>query len=165
MQRPKPVRTGRTYLSWALFALSAALFVAVAVMWYQDRDKPEQAPVPTTAPGSNQAIHVKQALEAEGLSVEFAPGGGRSEELTVVGQLLKIDGADVYAFIYPEGVAQREDDTSDLDLSSIVVLNTRGTPVSAESPRVYMGSNVLAVMYGGDDDTAEKVQRAIEGLP
>jgi hypothetical protein len=27
-----------------------------------------------------------------------------------------------------------------------------------------MGSNVVAIVYGADDDTAVKVQRAIEGL-
>lgn len=164
MQRARPVRTGRTYLSWALFALSAALFIAVGVMWYQDRNEPGQAPVPTVAPGHNEAIHVKQALEAQGLGVEFAPGGGRSDQLSVAGQLLNVGDAQVYAFIYPEGTTQREDDTALLDPTDIEVLNTRGTPVSTEAPRIYQGSNVVGVVYGADDQTAEKVRRAIEGL-
>ena len=164
MQRARPVRTGRTYLSWALFALSATLFIAVGVMWYQDRDESGQPAVPTTVPGRNEAIHVKQALEAEGLEVAFAPGGGRSDQLSVAGQLLTIGDAQVYAYIYPEGTEQRMDDTELLDPAEIQVLNTRGTPVSTEAPRIFQGSNVVAVVYGADDDTAAKVQRAIEGL-
>lgn len=165
MQRARPVRTGRTYLSWALFALSAALFIAVGVMWYQDRDKPDQAPVPEALPGRNEAIHVMQALEAEDLQVEFAPGGGRSDQLSVAGQLLTAGDVQIYAYIYPEGTEQRELDTELLDPAEIEVLNTRGTPVSADTPRVSMGSNVVTVVYGADDETAAKIQRAIEGLP
>jgi len=164
MQRARPVRTGRTYLSWALFALSAALFIAVGVMWYQDRDEPSQAPVPTVVAGHNEAIHVKQALEAQDLQVEFAPGGGRSDQISVAGQLLIVGDAQIYIYIYPEGVAQREIDTELLDPAEIEVVNTRGTPVSSETPRAFMGSNVVAIVYGADDDTAAKVQRAIEGL-
>lgn len=153
------------YLSYALFALSAALFIAVGVMWYRDDDKDNQAPPPPSTPGANQAINVKDALEAEGLTVSFAPGGGRSNELSIAGQLLEVDGAQLYVFIYPQGVAQREADTSEIDPADMVIVNTRGTPVASEPPRVFIGSNVVTVMYGGDDDLAGKVQRAIEGLP
>ena len=165
MNRSKPVRPRRMYLSYLLFALSAALFIAVGVMWFRDDGNDEQTPPPPSTPGANQAINVKDALEAEGLSVSFAPGGGRSNELSVAGQLLEVDGAQIYAFIYPQGVDQREADTGEIDPAAMVVVNTRGTPVASEPPRVFIGSNVVAVMYGGDDDLAEKVQRAIEGLP
>jgi hypothetical protein len=153
------------YLSYALFALSAALFIAVAVMWFRDDNNENQPPPPPSTPGANQAIHVKEALEAEGLSVSFAPSGGRSNELSVAGQLLEVDGAHLYAFIYPQGIAQREEDTSGIDPADMVIVNTRGTPVASEPPRVFIGSNVVTVMYGGDDELAGKVQRAIEGLP
>jgi hypothetical protein len=165
MQRPKPVRTGRTYLSWALFALSAALFIAVGVMWYQDRnDDPQSAPIPST-PGHNEAINVKEALEAQDLTVSFQPGGGRANALSVAGQLFEVDGAQLYVFIYPEGVAQREEDTEMIDPAEVVVANTRGTPVAGGPPKVYAGSNIIGVLYGGDNAVAAKVQRAIEGLP
>lgn len=164
MSSAKPARTGRIYLSWVLFALSAALFIAVGVMWYQDRDGGEQvAPIPIT-PGRNEAINVKQALEAQDLKVAFAPGGGRSNELSVAGQLFDVDGAQLYVFIYPQGVAQREADTDGIDPADMVVVNTRGTPVAGGPPRVFIGSNVVAVLYGGSDEIAGKVQRAIEGL-
>jgi hypothetical protein len=165
MDRPKPVRTGRIYLSYALFALSAALFIAVAVMWYRDDENGDQSPPPPTTPGANQAINVKSALEAEDLKVTFAPGGGRSNELSVAGQLFDVDGAQLYVFIYPQGVSQREADMSNVDSAAMTIVNTRGTPVATETPRVYTGSNVIAVLYGGDDDLAGNVQRAIEGLP
>jgi hypothetical protein len=148
-----------------LFALSAALFVAVGVMWYQQRDdEPQTAPIPSV-PGRNEAINVKQALEQEDLEVAFAPGGGRSDLLLVAGQLFKVDGADLYVFIYPEGVVQREEDAPELDPAELVIVNTRGTPVPGGPPRVFAGSNVIVALYGGSDELAEKVERAIERLP
>lgn len=165
MIRPKRTRSGRAYLSYALFALSAALFIAVAVTWYRDENADQQAPPPPSTPGVNQAINVKDALEAQDLEVTFAPGGGRSSELSVAGQLFNVSGAQLYVFIYPQGVAQREEETGAIDPAEMVVVNTRGTPVATGAPRVYIGSNVVAVLYGGDDDLAGKVQRAIEGLP
>jgi hypothetical protein len=165
MNHAKPVRTGRTYLSWALFALSAALFIAVALLWYQGRgDDNQPAPVPKT-PGQNEAINVKQALEAQGLKVTFAQGGGRSNELSVAGQLFDVDGGQLYVFIYPQGPDQREGDTTEIDPADMTIVNTRGTPVAGGPPKVSIGSNVVAVLYGGSDETATKVQRAIEGLP
>ena len=166
MQQPRPARTTRTYVSWALFALSVALFVLVAVLWYRDRDSGSKEPVPPTSiPGQNEAIHVKQALEAQGLKVAFAPGGGRSETLSVAGQLFDVDGEQLYVFIYPEGTAQREDETTGVELSGITVVNTRGTPVPGGPPAVFAGSNVVGVLYGSSEEIAGKVQKAIEGLP
>lgn len=166
MARPNAGARGRAYLSWALLGLSAALFVAVAVLWYRDREsEPELPPPPTSIPGQNQAIHVKSALEAQGLSSTFAPGGGRSPELSVAGQLLDVEGAKLFAFIYPEGPDQLADDTAELDLTEVTVVTTRGTPAAPGTPRVFAGSNVIAVLYGGSEEMAEKVRTAIEGLP
>jgi hypothetical protein len=164
MSEAKQPRSWRIYLSWALFALSAALFVAVALTWYRDRDDgPQTAPIPVT-PGHNEAINVKRALEDEDLTVEFGRGGGRAEELTPVGQLFTVDGAELYVFLYP-GVSEREEETSGLALDALEVLNTRGTPTAGGPPRVYVASNVVALLYGASDEVAGKVQSAIEGLP
>jgi hypothetical protein len=166
MSRPRPGNARRAYASWALLGLSVVLFAIVAVLWYRDREsKPTVAPPPASTPGFNQAIHVKEALEAQGLKVAFAPGGGRSEDLSVAGQLFDVNGQSLYVFIYPEGPQQLQDDTVDLDLSAVSVVNTQGTPVAAGDPQVFSGSNVIAVLYGSSSDIANKVKAAIEGLP
>lgn len=166
MSRAHQRNMGRAYASWALLGLSAVLFAVVAVLWYRDNhDKPKVAPPPTSAPGMNTAIQVKVALEKQGLKVAFSPGGGRSEELSVAGQLLDVNGEPLYIFIYPEGPEQLRDDTVDLDLSQITIVNTRGTPIAAGTPRVFSGSNVIGVLYGSSSEVAGKVQAAIEGLP
>lgn len=166
MARPNAGAKRRAYLSWALLGLSAALFIAVAVLWYRDRgSEPKVPPPPTSVPGQNQAIHVKTALEAQGLKAAFAPGGGRSPELSVAGQLLDVGGEQLYVFIYPEGPDQLAADTAELDLTEVTVVNTRGTPVAAGAPQVVAGSNVIAVLYGSSSEVAAKVRAAIEGLP
>jgi len=166
MSKPKPPRTARTYLSWVLFAISTALFVAVAVIWYRGEDEDIGVnPPPSSTPGRNEAIHVKQALEAKGLKVAFAPGGGRSDELTVAGQLFEVDGTNLFVFIYPQGPEQREDDSAEVELSEMTIVNTRGTPEPGAPPAVFVGSNVIGVLYGESDEISSKVQTAIEGLP
>jgi hypothetical protein len=52
-----------------------------------------------------------------------------------------------------------------LDPAALDLASSAGTPVSQESVRVFAGSNVVAALYGADDDTAERVESAIEGLP
>ena len=58
-----------------------------------------------------------------------------------------------------------EDFASDLDLTDMTVTNTRGTPTSGGPPEVFLGSNVVAVLYGASEEVSTKVQTAIEGLP
>lgn len=165
MKRMSPGGSRRNLLSLALFALSAVLFAAVAIVLYQGRgDNAGSMAPPASTPGHNEAIHVKQALEANGLKVVFAPGGGRSNELSVAGQLFEVDGAQLYVFIYPGGVTQRADDSSDVELTAMTVVNTRGTPVAGGPPRVFTGSNVVGVLYGATDEIAGKVRKSIEGL-
>jgi hypothetical protein len=164
-----PRRTGRVLLSWALFAASIALFAAVAYVYWEDRNDEEQIPTPPSNPGRNEMINVKQALEAQDLEVEFLrTGGARSDDLTPAGQGLTVDDATLYVFIYPEGPVAREEETEELqeqNPASLTLLDNRRTPIPGGPPRVFMGSNVVAALVGGDDELAGKVQAAIEGLP
>lgn len=166
MPSEKPRRPVRTYISWALFAVSAALFVIVALLWYQDRENQNALPTPPSRPGRNEAINVLNALREQDLKADFdRTGGGRAQVLSVAGQAIKIGDAELYVFIYPQGVESRELDIEDLDFAEISVVDTAGTPVADGTPNVFTGSNVVAVLYGGSSDTATKVKQAIEGLP
>jgi len=161
-----PRRTRRSYLSWLLFAAAIALFAVVGYLYWQDRGEDEQLPPPPSNPGRNEMINVKQALEAQALTVEFLrTGGARSPDLTPAGQGLTIGDATVFVFIYPGGVAAREEEAAELDLATVTLEDVRGTPIPGGAPKVYAGSNVVAALVGGDDDLAARVQTAIEGLP
>lgn len=161
-------RTGRSrsLLSWILFAVSAALFITVGVLYYRDSNKDEQIPTPPSVPGRNEAINIKQALEAQGLTVSFPTNGGgaRAEAFSQPGQLLMVDGKPLYYFLYPS-VDARENDTTGLEASSLLLINIAGTPIAQGVPHLVSGSNVAAVLMGGDDALNQKVDAAIQGLP
>ncbi len=159
----KPVRKGRLYISYLLFALSAALFVVVAWMYYQDRNSPDAPPVPTAIAGANEAKDVFGALNDAGLTAEYARSADRAVGLTEVAQALVIDGASAYLFVYPD-VGQRQRDTDRLDVAAISVVNTRGTPVAGPPPYIFQASNVILILYTDDAALAGKVQGVIEGL-
>lgn len=165
MNQPKRTRTNRTYMSYALFALSALLFILAGYGYLSNDDDSSRTPPPPSNPGKNEAVNVFKALEDQGVEVEYGRNNGRSNEFSVTGQLFLVDGQQLYVFIYSQGVAQREAETDLVDPAAISILNTRGTPVAEGTPKVFIGSNVIAVLYGGDDELAGKVQRAIEGLP
>ena len=155
---------GRSYLSWALFAISALLFVVVAYLYFKPGgEDAKPIPTPPAVVGKNEMINVKQALERQGLQVAFAAGGARSDSLSEAGQLLQVDGAPLYVFVYP-GVTDRANDTAGIDLAALMLLDIRGTPVAAGPLDVSMGSNVVAILAGGDAALAAKVHRAVEGL-
>jgi hypothetical protein len=151
-------------VSWILFAIAAALFVVVAVLYVRDRRDAKPIPTPPQVAGRNEMINVKQALEAQGLSVKFAPGGARSDALSEAGQVLDINGATAYVFVYTS-VGAREADTNSLDLSAQPLLDVRGTPIVGGPPKTFTGSNILLLLFGGDDSIAAKVDAAIKGLP
>lgn len=161
--RSKSVRKGRLYLSYLLFALSAALFVVVAWMYYQDRTTPDAPPVPTAIAGANEAKDVFAALNGAGLKAEYGRTADRAVGLTEVAQAMVIDGAPGYLFVYPD-VGQRQRDTDRLDVAAISVVNTRGTPVAGPPPYIFHASNVILLLYTDDPALAEKVQAVIEGL-
>jgi hypothetical protein len=159
----KPARKGRLYLSYLLFALSAALFAVVAWLYIEDRNTPDAPPVPTAIAGANEAKDVFGALNDAGLKAEYGRTADRAIGLTEVAQAIVIDGATAYIFVYPD-VAQRERDTARVDASQLSVVNTRGTPVNGEPPYMFAGSNVILILYTDDATLAGKVQAVIEGL-
>jgi hypothetical protein len=154
------------WVSLALFGLAAALFVVVAVVYVRDRGKKDEVPpTPASVPGHAQTINVVNALKAQGIKADFSRGGGaRIEALTPPGQGLTADGKPLYVFIY-EDPATREEETADLAPTDLVLVDVTGTPVAGGAPHAVGGSNVYAVLLGGDADLAAKVDRAIQGLP
>lgn len=161
--RRKPKRTLRVWISYVLFAVSAALFVVVLVMYIRGRNDDDSPPPPTAQAGHNEMKDVMAALQGNGLDAEYGRSADRAIGLTEVAQSIVVDGETIYVFIYPDAT-QRQRDQDTLGGGSLEIVNTRGTPVAENPPYIYGGSNVLVAVFSGDESLREKIQTAIEGL-
>lgn len=146
-----------------VFAIVAVVFAILAVVLYL-RPGRGVAPVPVAAPGGNQIVNVTNALKAQGLEVAQPPGHFiPAGEVSVPGQGVEINGAPGYIFLFKDAeTARREVDG--VSPSSLAPAELRGTPLPEGERRAVMGSNVVVVLVGGDDETWNKVQAAVATL-
>ena len=160
-------RTGRGS-AWPslVFGVLAIVLAVTAVLLYVGREEAEPVPTPPPAlPGQNEMIHVANALRQQELNVAFAPGGIPPGELSVPGQLLTVDGARLYVFVYADA-GRAEAEAARADPSAILPERSpSGTPIATGPPHLASHSNVTVALVGGSPEVAEKVDRAIEGLP
>jgi len=156
-------RSRRAWLSYGLFALSAVLFAAVLYMYVEHRNEETTPPPPSAQAGGNEMKDVLSALKAQGLTVDYGRSADRGIGITQVAQAIVINGETGYVFIYPDP-QQRQTDQDRVDANSIVIVNTRSTPVATDPPQLYGGSNVIVAIYSADADVQKKVQAAVEGL-
>jgi uncharacterized protein (DUF2345 family) len=161
-------------LSTLLF-VAAIGFAAVAAWFYFDerRDQPEENIPPTAQPGQHNLASVVTALQDAGVDAKVGRGTtALTEQLPDQrGQLVDIgDGAqELYVFIYTDpttGVEDRQAASDALDPATLT-LSTRAGQDLAEGEELHVsaGSNVIAVLAGGDDELVAQVQEAIESLP
>ncbi len=161
---PKPTARKRSNALSNVFAVAAVAFAILAAVLYF-RQGSGVAPVPTAAPGGNQIVNVTGALKAQGLDVQqppglFVPVGA----LQAPGQGVEIDGHPGFIFLYPDAETARAD-VEGVDPDSIVPELLRGTPTPEGERRAVMGSNVVVLLIGGDEETWQKVQAAVASLP
>ena len=156
-------RSGRAWLSYGLFAISAVLIAAVLYMYIEQRNEDKTPPAPTVQAGNNGLKQVVDGLNAQGLTAEYGRAADRAVGLTEVAQAIVINGETGYVFIYPDP-QQRQTDQDRVDTSSLIIVNTRSTPVATDTPQLYGGSNVIVAIYSDDASVQEKVQAAVEGL-
>jgi hypothetical protein len=162
--RSKPKRTVRVWISYLLFAVSAALFVVVLVMYLQGRNDEKTPPPPTAQAGHNEMKDVMTALQNGGLDAEYGRSADRAIGVTEVAQSIVVDGETIYVFIYPDATQRQRDQDTLAGGGSLEIVNTRGTPVAENPPYIFGGSNVLVAVYSDDESLREKIQTAIEGL-
>ena len=158
----------RSNLVSALFGVLAVVLTAVAaVLYFSEQNDVAEAPPPRpAAPGRNEMIHVQAALAEQGFETDFARGGAPARELGVPGQLLTVDGAPLFVFVFPDvgraeaaEVAARDDPSALLSGASF-----GGTPVAADNPHITSHSNVVVALIGGSEDVASRVDRAVAEL-
>lgn len=161
-RQPNRRRTNR--ISLVFGALAVVLAAAAIFLALRDDGEEERAP-PAAAEGENEAIHVQQALEAEGLEVELVRRGVSVGELSVPGQGMTVDGIPLYVFRYPaDGTPQAE--LANADPAAILpARSATGTPIADGVPFVTSHSNVTVALVGGSPELQERVERAIQGLP
>jgi hypothetical protein len=161
-----PASRGRNILS-NIFAFVAVVFAVIAIVLYFRGPGAGSgvAPIPTAAPGSNQIVNVTEALKAQGLSVEQPPGlFVPRRALSVPGQGVEIDGHPGFIFLY-ENAAAAEADVAGVNPDDVVPERVGGQPAPEGERRLVQGSNVAVLMIGGDDETWQKVEAAVAGLP
>jgi hypothetical protein len=162
----RAARRGPNWLSVGFLALAVVLAGVAVYLFLRGDDAQEVPPPPPAEAGENELIHVQQALQAQDLEVGLGRGTVPSETLTPPGQILTLDGATLYVFLYPDPTdAAEEAEAAQADPAAVLPARSRtGTPIATETPRVFAHSNVVAALVGGSDDLAGRVEQAIAGL-
>jgi len=167
-------RRGAQILSTLLFLAALAFAGAAAYIWYVDDDPADNLPpVPTATPGLNTLADVLNAFKQAGLDGDYgrSPATVKSNQMDPPGQHLIIEDQSVYVFIFPSGDAEsaaaaREAAAQDLDPATMTLTTPSGQSFSdGETLSVAGGSNVIAVLVGGDAELQAQVQDVIERLP
>lgn len=159
-------------LSTILF-IAAIGFAAAAVYLYIEGENTPSAPeVPAAEPGQVELAHVVRGLNDAGLTANPGRYTATANQLDQPGQTIEVNDHNLFVFIYPDAdgdraIADRKADAADLDPETLVL-----TSRSAERPlnegeevHVSQGSNVIAVLVGGDDELAKAVGDVIASLP
>lgn len=169
---PKPrKRRGAHILSMLLFLAAIGFAIAAVFLYMQDRNKPDDRVPPTAQPGQNQLATVLTSFKDGGLKADYGRTTGRSSQLSPPGQLLTVEGQNVYVYIYNEGdkaasVRDREAESSTIDLNTMTIKTPSGKDLrSDDALHVAQGSNVITVLVGGDDALAARIQKVVEALP
>lgn len=153
--------------SLILFGLAIVLLIIAVVYYRRDQKESGPLPAPTALPGRNTSIDVVDALERQGLKVDYQHRTVQSPELTPPGQPLNVDGAVLYVFVYTSGPTAAQKEAARVDQGAILPPDA-GTATAATGPpprpRVFTHSNVIAVLVGGSDALVGKVQKAITDL-
>ncbi|HET7094773.1 MAG TPA: hypothetical protein VFI22_14875 [Thermomicrobiales bacterium] len=159
-------KRGSAWLPLFFALLAVVLGVAAVVTAIQERQREAAHQPPPATPGDNQAIDVLQALQRQGIAVEFGRRGVPRGEFTVPGQELLAGSTPLYVFIFPDP-AQAQQEAANADPARALPKPPAGaTPTPASAPPfMTQGSNVIVIVEGGDDALRQEAQTAVEGLP
>jgi hypothetical protein len=155
----------RRWISNLLFVVAAVLFAYVAYAWYQERnDNSTQVPTPQSVPGQAEVKNVRDAIAAQGPTVEYGRDTVRVEGLTPVGQQLMVDGVPVYIFIF-ESPEDRTEQSGELSTDAIELKTPSGADAATGDLVISEGSNVLTISDGASEHVQSKVDAGVQSLP
>lgn len=176
--RSRPPRSGRRrgaqILSTLLFLVALGFAGAAIYIWYVDDEPSDNVPPPPSAtPGLQTLADVLNAFKGAGLDGDYgrSPATVKSSQMRPPGQHLIIEDQSVYVFIFQSGdpqtaAAAREDAAQGLDPETMTLTTPSGQSFGeGETLTVSEGSNVIAILVGGDEDLQTQVRDVIEGLP
>jgi hypothetical protein len=156
-----------------LFLAAIAFAAGAAYIWYTDDDTPSGpgAPPPGQS-GEHELANVLQALDAENSDWDYGRTTARSEQLQMPAQVLTLGDRQLYVFIFtgPNGkerIASREAASEQIDLETMELTTPSGEVLNEPDQQLYLaeGSNVMTILVGGDQETADQVSDAIGNLP
>jgi len=168
-----PRRNGPQILSTLLFVAAIGFAAAAVYIWYMDdANEPDEPPIPTAEAGRYELVNVLDALKDADLEADFgrSPATARTTQIDRPGQNLQVEETSVFIFIFngadaEEAAAAREAAFAGVDPATMSLTTPSGNDVSNGEPlSVYQGSNIIAVLIGGDEDVRAQVQDVIEGL-
>ncbi|MBA2246633.1 MAG: hypothetical protein H0W23_00775 [Chloroflexia bacterium] len=167
-------RRGAQILSSILF-LAALGFAAAGIYLYffTDEEPPREPAIPTTTPGRNGLADVIRAFDTAGLDADYgrSPATADTSQIRTPGQHAVVDDRSVFIFTFPgtnadAARAAREEAAARVDPATMTLATRGGQSIGeGETLRAFQGSNVIAVLVGGDDALAAQVQAVIESLP
>ena len=155
----------RRWISNILFVVAAALFVYVAYAYYQERsDNNGAVPTPQSVAGKAELKNVRDAISAQGLTVDYGRKTVRIDGITPVGQELTVEGTPVYVFIF-ESPEDRTKQTKDLTAATIEITTPSGANAATGTLAISQGSNILIVSDGVSESDQQKIDAAVQSLP
>src|SRR5579884_4232924 len=153
-QQRRPKRRGNLP-SLFFFGLAIVLLVVAAFVYHRDQvNAPTPPPAPTALPGKNQLTDVLNALDGVGIKLTGADiqhTTVSSSVLTPPGQPLDVDGGVLYVFIYTSGPSAAKQEAAQANPTNVLPPDAGTAPATTAKPRIYVHSNVVAVLVGGSD--------------
>lgn len=155
----------RRWISNLLFVIAAILFAYVAYAYYQERtNDPGPIPTPPSVAGKAELKNVRDAIAAQGATVEYGRQTVRIPDITPVGQQLTVEGTPVYVFIF-EGPDERSEQTASLSISTLEIKTPSGAAATTGDLGISEGSNVLVISDGASESVQQTIDAAIASLP
>ena len=145
--------------------IAALLFIYVAYAYYQERtNDPGPIPTPPSVAGKAELKNVRDAIAAQGATVDYGRQTVRIAEVTPVGQQLTVEGAPVYVFIF-ESPEDRAAQTDGLSIDTLEIKTPFGANAASGQLAISAGSNVLVVSDGAPEAVQEKIDAGVTSLP
>ncbi len=155
----------RRWVSNLLFVVAAVLFAYVAYAYYQERTN-DVGPIPTpqSIAGKAELKNVRDAIAAQGATVEYGRQTVRIEGITPVGQQLTVEGAPVYVFIF-DSPEVRAEQTAELSAEKLEMKTPSGANAATGTLAISEGSNILTVSDGAPEAVQEQIDAGVASLP